>query len=135
MASIHQPEDNKTPPDFFAGTVEVGDFFVESWGYDQTNVDFYQVVRVAKSGASVWLRHVRSEQARRAIWSDGAHDRVVPVVDGFDRGEGDGGHGDRAGTFRRKLTPGFDGDGWVSMTSYSGASRWDGRPLYQTAGH
>ena len=24
-----------------------GDIFVSSWGYDQTNVDFYEVVKVA----------------------------------------------------------------------------------------
>lgn len=24
-----------------------GDIFVRSWGYDQTNVDFYEVVKVA----------------------------------------------------------------------------------------
>ena len=34
-------------------TVEVGDIFGASWGYDQTNVDFYKVVRV--SAKSVWV--------------------------------------------------------------------------------
>lgn len=30
-------------------TVELGQVFSYSWGYDQTNVDFYQVVKVGKS--------------------------------------------------------------------------------------
>lgn len=37
---------------------EVGGYGVSSWGYDQTNVDFYKVVR--KSAKSVWLMPVQS---------------------------------------------------------------------------
>lgn len=29
--------------------VEIGDVFVSSWGYDQTNVDFYRVTRKTKA--------------------------------------------------------------------------------------
>ncbi|HCB5058448.1 TPA: hypothetical protein M0F96_004014 [Salmonella enterica subsp. enterica serovar Paratyphi C] len=29
---------------FKNGTVSVGDIFVASWGYEQTNVSFYQVI-------------------------------------------------------------------------------------------
>ncbi len=31
---------------FNNGTVSVGDVFVSSWGYEQTNVNFYQVISV-----------------------------------------------------------------------------------------
>jgi hypothetical protein len=34
--------------------VKVGDIFYTSWGYDQTNVEFYKVVRATK--ASVWVQ-------------------------------------------------------------------------------
>ena len=34
-------------------TVEVGSFFECSWGYDQTNVDFYKVVEISPSGKTV----------------------------------------------------------------------------------
>ena len=34
--------------------VKVGDIFYTSWGYDQTNVEFYKVVRATKS--SVWIQ-------------------------------------------------------------------------------
>jgi len=34
-------------------TVQVGSVFVCSWGYDQTNVDFFKVVGMTKSGKSV----------------------------------------------------------------------------------
>lgn len=36
--------------------VKVGDMFSAHWGYDQTNVDFYMVVKV--SGKSAWLASV-----------------------------------------------------------------------------
>lgn len=31
---------------FKNGTVSVGDIFVSAWGYEQTNIDFYQVISV-----------------------------------------------------------------------------------------
>lgn len=40
--------------------VKVGDIFRNSWGYDQTNVDYYQAVRV--TAQSVYLRAIASEQ-------------------------------------------------------------------------
>ena len=39
-----------------AALVKVGDVFEASWGYDQTNVDFFQVV--AKTGKSVRIKQV-----------------------------------------------------------------------------
>ncbi len=35
---------------------QIGDIFVESWGYEQTNVDFYQVIKL--NAASVVLRKI-----------------------------------------------------------------------------
>ncbi|EHJ8029657.1 hypothetical protein KB282_003910 [Escherichia coli] len=34
---------------FNNGTVSVGDVFVSSWGYEQTNVNFYQVISVHRT--------------------------------------------------------------------------------------
>ena len=36
-------------------TISVGDFFASSWGYDQTNIDFYKVVGLTPKG--VRLQH------------------------------------------------------------------------------
>ena len=41
--------------------VKVGDIFRNSWGYEQTTVDFYQVVRV--SAKSVWVRRIKGDTA------------------------------------------------------------------------
>lgn len=35
---------------------QIGDIYRCSWGYDQTNVDYYQVTRVTDK--SVWIREV-----------------------------------------------------------------------------
>lgn len=39
--------------------IKVGDLFVRSWGYDQTNVDFYQVVRVSEK--CYWVRKIAAK--------------------------------------------------------------------------
>jgi len=39
-----------------APTVKVGDVFYTSWGYDQTNVDFYVVLSVTPSGKTAKLQ-------------------------------------------------------------------------------
>ena len=41
-----------TPP------VAVGDIFEDNWGYDQTNIDYYEVVAVSKTGR-VKLHRIR----------------------------------------------------------------------------
>ena len=33
--------------------LKIGDLFVNSWGYDQTNIDYYQVVKKTKKTISV----------------------------------------------------------------------------------
>ena len=60
-------------------TVAVGDIFVASWGWEQTNIDAYQVV--AKKGATVELREIglRTVEGSESFMSD----RVVPVKDAF----------------------------------------------------
>lgn len=49
-----------------------------SWGYDQTNVEFFQVTRASKS--SVWIRPIACKSVEATGW---ASDRVVPDPDQF----------------------------------------------------
>ena len=59
--------------------VKVGDIFCNSWGYDQTNVDYYQVI--SKSGRSVNVREIGCESVPG---SEGfMSDRVKPKKDAF----------------------------------------------------
>lgn len=64
-------------------SVKEGDIYVASWGWEQTNVDAYQVV--AKKGATVTLREVALQTVED---SEGfMSDRVVPVKNAFIGGE------------------------------------------------
>jgi len=59
--------------------IEVGDIFRASWGYDQTNVDYYKVVR--KTAKMVELVEIGSKMGEATSWAS-AHvspdpDRVI----------------------------------------------------------
>lgn len=41
-------------------TVKVGSIFYTSWGYDQTNVDYYEVVALSASGKTATLKQLAS---------------------------------------------------------------------------
>lgn len=94
--------------------VKVGDIFVASWGYEQTNVDSYQVIDlVGKS--TVVIRQIANESIEG---SEGfMSDTVKPVKDAFIEG---------AEPFRKRLTS----KDWINLSSYKGASKWDGQKRY-----
>lgn len=100
--------------------VEVGTIFVSSWGYDQTNVDFYRVARISPTGKTVWLQPIGKTIVPG---SEGFMSEQVVPSDTFDP------EPDPKRLLRRKLSPGWCNDGWwVNLTSYSGAGVWDGEP-------
>ncbi len=88
----------------------VGDIAYSSWGYDQTNIDYYQVVKV--SAASVWLRPVAAQRTETG-WATGTTEPLPGQFTGP--------------AFRRKLQTGYSRWG-VTITSYAGAWPWDGAP-------
>jgi hypothetical protein len=59
--------------------VKVGDVFCYSWGWEQTNVDFYQVVS-KPSPATVIVKSISHETVEDCSW---ASDYVKPVKDSF----------------------------------------------------
>ncbi len=55
--------------------VSMGDVFVHSWGYDQTNVDYAKVIYISPSGKSAKLQRIGA----KSIESTGSmSDRVMP---------------------------------------------------------
>lgn len=48
-------------------TLKVGDIVNTSWGYDQTNVDFYAVTRVSR--VCVWVRRVLADHEATGFMS------------------------------------------------------------------
>ena len=58
--------------------VKVGDLFVASWGYDQTNNDYFQVIALCGK-SSVRVREVHPEIVSSSPVSPMSEDRVVAV--------------------------------------------------------
>lgn len=91
-----------------------GLILVSSWGYEQTNVDFYEVVEVIGK-TMVKIEKIGGQSATDAgsgFSSMSTH--VVPNVEV------------RTGEFRRcKVT-----SGQIRLSSYSSAHLWDGLPKY-----
>jgi len=50
-AKIKEKVEKKAKNDNFIKSLKVGDIFHASWGYEQTNVNFYQIVSLKKSTA------------------------------------------------------------------------------------
>jgi hypothetical protein len=109
---------------------QVGTILYSSWGYDQTNIDFYKIVKA--SGKSVWI--VPMTKSQNSAWQDAEYvmpDSVVEFQQFRDYETGE-----------IKIVPivpdrklwntKFEG---VKLTSFSGAYLWDGKQKLQTHGH
>ena len=112
-------------------TLKVGDILYTSWGYDQTNIEFFQVDELVGKNK---LKLVGL--GTKTLSGDGFSDKVVP--------------GDRLGNhWTEKRTNGVyekdvallkvaRSDNSVRMSSFCSAYKWDGKAKYQTdsrAGH
>jgi hypothetical protein len=86
----------------------VGDVVYNSWGYDQTNVDYYQVTRVTKG--CIWIRRIAANSSDRGQPGGG---KCFPC-----RGEFTGEE------IKKNVTSEY-----VSFRCGSG-SKWDGRAKY-----
>lgn len=95
--------------------IEVGAVILNSWGYDQTNADFYQVVAVTPH--SVKLRRIASQEAPRQEGGSPMSAMVVAVRDSF--------------TSDEIITKQARADGYVNFKHGSGRV-WDGRPTYSS---
>ena len=110
--------------------IEVGDIYSSSWGYDQTNVEFYEVVAVTP--ATIKIREIACQVEERGI---------VPVKGRFLEKSHLGGYQDNPATTKRPST-GYRGDPcfYADRHQCRFTSRWSGQPEYDTialgyAGH
>lgn len=94
--------------------LQVGQVLVTSWGYDQTNIDWYQVTELVGS-SSVKIRQIRGINTRDTGWATG---ECVPDIDNFKGPE---------------MVKRPDEYGAVKIASYAYARVWDGRPRSWTA--
>ena len=101
--------------------VAVGDVFEASWGYDQTNIDYYQVVRV------VGPKTVEIRKISGIAWDTGSmQGRSVPSVDSF-----------IGPPMVKRVKPAGDGGAAVMIASYCNAYRMEpvipGVPAYASS--
>lgn len=92
--------------------MKIGDILECSWGYDQTNVDFYKVLKVSNGWATV-----------QAIGTDETYDNSYGFMTGVARPD----YNKTGKTFRRKIQNWGNGDS-ISINTYSSANIWDGKP-------
>lgn len=100
----------------FDNPAKVGDILYSSWGYDQTNIDYYQVIKVTEK--TVTIKPISEVVTESEMTSD----RVAPVKDHF--------ISDKKALVKR-VKPSSDGYA-VTIASYADAYLWDKKPKYQT---
>jgi hypothetical protein len=89
-----------------ATTLVPGLILYSSWGYDQTNIDFYIVTKV--QGMWAWVQEIVAPEKSTGIM----HGSKYPTLPVITTGK----------VMRRKMRGAY-----ISLTSYSGAFPWDGR--------
>jgi|GEM_PF-909000 hypothetical protein len=106
-----QAEKRKFSTDLF-----MGDILYTSWGYDQTNVDWYEVVEVT-GPQSVIIREIGATTRRT---DSAGNDYMMPTP------------GDYIGPeMKKRVSPGNS----IKITSFAYAHKWDGKPKYETGAH
>jgi hypothetical protein len=114
---------------------EVGDILESSWGYDQTNIDFYKVLRV--SASNVWIQKVSQEITSVESWGS---ENVIPTDQPYSREVWDIVDGERvrvlevAEVKRRKFKT-YSDSYYVNINDYASARPWRNRPVLQTHWH
>jgi hypothetical protein len=93
--------------------IKIGDIFYNSWGYDQTNIDYFQVVSV--TAKTVSLRQIKSESVNYDAYQMTGNS--VPVKDAF------------KGCEVIRKTPYLSGGKWRISFEYGAGALWDGKPM------
>ena len=94
--------------------IEIGTIFESSWGYDQTNIDFYKVT--GKTAKFVTLQQIGSKIVKETGWAEQV---VVP------------GEVEIGKPFKRKVQT-FAWGTYVSISDWASASPWEGKPVRQS---
>jgi hypothetical protein len=83
LSFLKRKEEEKEQKQEFRKTMvnpfKVGDILYDSWGYEQTNIDFFQVTKV--SDKSVWITPIAQEQVPNTQGHASAN--VRPIKDKF----------------------------------------------------
>lgn len=93
--------------------IQIGDIFYNSWGYDQTNIDFYQVV--ATTAKTISLRRISSATTDSNDYQMSG--RKIALRDRF------------VGTEVLRKTPYLFSGVWHISFEYGAGCAWDGTPM------
>jgi hypothetical protein len=96
--------------------VGVGSIFYTNWGYDQTNVEFFEVTRL--TGASVEIREVAQNSESRGSGSDSVTPRKGEFI-----GE----------PMVRRIKSGWRGEPAIRIDDVRSGWLWDGTPKHRTS--
>lgn len=96
---------------------QIGDIVVNSWGYEQTNIEFYRVTEI--TDRTIRIARVISESVPDSLYSHGMADEVVPGRELMVGGP----------EYRLRVKAG----GRLSQpNSYYYMHRWNGQPMYRS---
>lgn len=99
----------------------IGDVIVNSWGYEQTNIDFFIVTAV--KGKTITVSEVYREQVAGTMYAHGMACDVVPTTE----------LKPNAKTYNLRVKSGYNGAAALSQPeSYYYMHKWDGRPMYKS---
>lgn len=100
---------------------QVGDILYNSWGWEQTNIDFYMVTAVKNK--TIEIQALYPLQVDGSMYSHGMACMVVASDEIIPNGE----------RYQLKVKAGYQGSvGLSAPKSYHHFSKWDGRPLYRS---
>jgi hypothetical protein len=100
---------------------EVGDIVYNSWGYEQTNIQYYKVLEMTDHFIKV--QELYLETVEGSEYSHGMADEVVPSTTFVEGSQ----------PFRLKVKANSDGSAMIcNPESFYYFSKWDGRPKYRS---
>ena len=91
--------------------MKTGDILYSAWGYEQTNVDFYDVIKA--TAKTVTVRHIEIEKR----YTDDMSGNAVPVPGAYKGPE-----------LRRKVIQYYDRP-FISINSYRAAYPYENQPI------
>jgi putative cell wall-binding protein len=99
---------------------KIGDIVVNTWGYEQTNVDFFQVIKI--TNRSIMVKAIRQSVVDGSIYSHGMACEVVPSPNNFIN------NNDKPSYTLRV----YENGRLSSPESYYYMKKWSGNPQYKS---
>lgn len=111
---IQRRVDRKSEVQKFKDSLNVGDILTDSWGYDQTNVEFYKILEINEKRTKIKIQEMSHETVKDSHQTHGMACDVVP--------------GECYGPIIEKplLSVGIPIERSICLT------KWDGRPKYKS---